>query len=73
MKLTIDTTISDEAVQTSNHELDKLVKALVVDHEVKRLSNRRSRGRPQAQVMVVASSPDMSIDGDQDGDVDMMD
>ncbi|ROT39746.1 hypothetical protein SODALDRAFT_349886 [Sodiomyces alkalinus F11] len=59
-----------ESVQNSSHELEQLVKALVVDHEVKRLSNRRSRGRPQTQVMVVDSSP-MSIDIGLDEDVDM--
>lgn len=61
----------DESVQKSGDELEKLVKVLVVDHEVKRLGNKRSKGRHQTQVMVVNSSPDMSFTVDLDEDIDM--
>ncbi|KAL2756789.1 hypothetical protein ACRALDRAFT_1080905 [Sodiomyces alcalophilus JCM 7366] len=60
-----------EYVQNSSHELEQLLKVLVVDHEVKRLSNRRSKGRPQPQVMVVNSSPDVSFSVDLDEDINM--
>lgn len=48
----------------SDEYLDNLVKVLVVEHEVKRLTRRRNRGRAQPEVMAVASSPDMYDSGD---------
>ncbi|KAM0329846.1 hypothetical protein ACHAQA_004011 [Verticillium albo-atrum] len=57
-------------IQVSPDELDRLLKTLVVDHEVKRLSNRRGRGRAAVE-MVMIPSPDL-YPGSDDEDVEMM-
>ncbi|KAF3344954.1 hypothetical protein VD0002_g9946 [Verticillium dahliae] len=59
-----------EYIQTSPNELDRLLKTLVVDLEVKRLGNRRGRGRAPVE-MVLIPSPDLYPGSDDEDDMEM--
>lgn len=61
---------ADEYIQTSPNELDRLLKTLVVDLEVKRLGNRRGRGRAPVE-MVLIPSPDLYPGSDDEDDMEM--
>ncbi|KAM0276128.1 hypothetical protein ACHAQH_007054 [Verticillium albo-atrum] len=59
-----------EFIQASPDQLDRLLKILVVDNEVKRLGNRRGRGRAPVE-MVLIPSPDLYPGSDDGYDMEM--